>query len=333
MDKVIYKQTESLFPKESIDVLEQGLLDYDEVLLQRLLKDQTTKNNIRWGCDDYKDKGEGFKAKDEMFPRLVTGIYTRLIQPRSAKSREEQDRRTRGKAEVFTSSWICNKQNNLIDEAWFGKSCVFNIETNESWESVEEVIDFPNVKGKTWQDYVEANRLEVTCGEAPYLVSRYDTVTGRIIPIKSRIGLLDRKMRIVKENTKNREEWLIWAEKAFQSIYGYDYQGDNVLLARENLLYSYVDYHFDKFECDPDQKQLRRIAHIISWNIFQMDGIKMTSPFTKNEEQLTMDMFLELESRPGQMVIEEITPEIPCRVMDWKANKSIEFKSLMKGDC
>lgn len=43
-------------------------------------------------------------------------------------------------------------------------------------------------------------RLEISCGEAPYLVSRYDSVTGKTIKIKNRIGLLDRKLRIVSEN-------------------------------------------------------------------------------------------------------------------------------------
>jgi hypothetical protein len=31
-------------------------------------------------------------------------------------------------AEVFTPSWICNAQNNLIDNTWFGRDNVFNKE-------------------------------------------------------------------------------------------------------------------------------------------------------------------------------------------------------------
>ena len=37
---------------------------------------------------------------------------------------QKDERRTagaiRGKAEVFTPSWVCNCQNNLVDDAWFG---------------------------------------------------------------------------------------------------------------------------------------------------------------------------------------------------------------------
>ena len=87
---------------------------------------------------------------------------------------------------------------------------------------------------------MDAKRLEITCGEAPYLVSRYDTTTGDLIPVYERIGLFDRKMRIVNENCENDEEWLRWAQRAIQSIFGYEFHGDIVLIARENLLYDYA---------------------------------------------------------------------------------------------
>lgn len=70
------------------------------------------------------------------------------------KEAETQAGRTREKAEVFTPSWVCNKQNNLIDEAWFGKSPVFNKEENKSWMPVKKRITFPRQKGRYWQDYV-----------------------------------------------------------------------------------------------------------------------------------------------------------------------------------
>ena len=83
---------------------------------------------------------------------------------------------------------------------------------------------------------MDVKRLEITCGEAPYLVSRYDTVTGRTIPISERVGLLDRKLRVVHENTGTEAEWKKWARRAVESVYGYEFQGDNLLLARENNL-------------------------------------------------------------------------------------------------
>lgn len=121
-----------------------------------------------------------------------------MIKPRTTKSKKEQALRVRDKAEVFTPpSWVCNNQNNLVYNAWFGRKNVFNTEAEQTWITTAEKIEFPD--GKTWQDYVKANRMEVACCEAPYLASRYDTVTCQWIEIKDRIGILDRKIRVINE--------------------------------------------------------------------------------------------------------------------------------------
>ena len=77
---------------------------------------------------------------------------------------------------------------------------MFLVERNKSWEMNSEPIKFTKKKGKTCEYYVKANRMEVSCGEAPYLGSRYDTITGDAIPLDSRIDLFDRKLRVVSEN-------------------------------------------------------------------------------------------------------------------------------------
>lgn len=214
----------------------------------------------------------------QIYPELITDKNGNIIRPRVAKTLEEQTARVKDKAEVFTPSWICNAQNNLVDSAWFGRTNVFNKERNQSWVVNSKRIEFPTKK--TWQDYVLANRMEVSCGEAPYLVSRYDTITGKPILLKRRIGLLDRKLRVVSENTENVEDWYKWAVFAFKSVYGFEWQGDNLLLARENLLYSFCDYYKAKFGGSPSRQQMLEIANIISWNIWQMDGLKGVVPNT-----------------------------------------------------
>ena len=75
----------------------------------------------------------------------------------------------------------------------------------------------------------------MSCGESPYLVSRYNVITGEDIPISDRVGLLDRKLRIVCENVDDEKDWYEWAKIAYQSIYGFEWQGDNLVLAREAL--------------------------------------------------------------------------------------------------
>ena len=259
------------------DVLEKSIRTLDAELLNTMLFDRTTRKNILWATDDYVSLGIGFEMFSEITSELITGRYAALIQPRTAKTKSAQTDRTRGKAEVFTPSWMCNKQNNLIDEQWFGRSGVFNIEDAVSWTASSGIISFHDAK-KDWKEYVDAPRLEVSCGEAPYLVSRYDTVTGEKIPLYQRIGLLDRKMRIVQENAETPEDWLTWAQRAFESVYGFEYQGDNLLLARENLLYSYIEYYQARFHQMPKIPLLRKIALIISWNIWQMDGLKYVVP-------------------------------------------------------
>ena len=134
-----------------------------------------------------------------MTKKTLLSINDCEIQPRAYKSSQQQSERTKKKAEVFTPSWICNQMNNHCDEEWFGRKNVFNKECNKEWIINNENIEFNN---KSWKEYVNSTRLEITCGEAPYIVSRYDTSTGELIPIKKRIGILDRKLRVINENTK-----------------------------------------------------------------------------------------------------------------------------------
>lgn len=318
-----------------IDVKENAIKEIDPKILALLLKDKTTRKNIIWATDDYVVLGDGYGSDDEIKVKAITGDNGNVIRPRTEKSKEEQSTRSKEKAEVFTPSWVCNRQNNLVDTAWFGYENVFNIETDNSWITSEEKIVFSNTNGKTWQDYVKANRLEISCGEAPYLASRYDTVTGNVIAVKDRIGLLDRKLRVVSENVDTEPEWVRWAIKAVQSIYGYDWQGDNVLLARENILYTFAEHYEHKFTVPAIKEYLIKIAKIVAWNIWQMDGIKFVVPNSCHPEQLA-----QLTLFPEEPIMHECTGcttndhskhnGIYCRIYDWSHNASVEFYSFIK---
>ena len=320
-----------------IDIKENYILKLNKELLSILLKDQTSGKNIIWATDNYSDRGFGYKYTDHITIESIIGYRGNVIKPRSEKSKKEQADRVREKAEVFTPSWICNKQNNLVDNAWFGTDFVFNEEIDKTWKATTDLIVFPTATGKTWQDYINDVRLEITCGEAPYLVSRYDTVSGRMIELSQRIGLLDRKLRIVSENMHTEEEWLKWAIKSFQNTYGYDWQGDNVLLARENLLFTFIDYYRTKFDKEPTIDILKKVADILSWNIWQMDGLKFVIPESckeVEEGQLTLfDMNTEKQPCPGCAKNDPYAHTgIYCIIKDWKANKKVTFVSLLKKD-
>lgn len=326
-----------IMEENRIDIKENYIYKLDNKLLEILLKDHSSNQNIIWATDNYAYRGVGYQSYDQITIAAITGHKGSIIKPRTEKSKKEQTERIRKKAEVFTPSWICNKQNNLVDNAWFGTDFVFNKETEKTWISTTEPIIFPTATGKTWQDYINDVRLEITCGEAPYLVSRYDTVSGYTIELLQRIGLLDRKLRVVSENTQTEKEWLKWAIKSFQNIYGYDWQGDNVLLARENLLFTFIDYYKAMFEKEPAIDILKKIADILSWNIWQMDGLKFVIPDScKDKEDGQLSLFsIESAKQPCPGCVKNdpyAHTGIYCIIKDWKANKKVTFVSLLKKD-
>ena len=300
--------------------------------LNLLLKDRTTKRNIIFATEAY----AGIDFTMPITKKLLAD-NTVDIRPRVAKSMEEQAVRTRKKAEVFTPSWICNKMNNHCDTEWFCRENVFNVEQDHEWIPTEEKIEFPD--GKSWKDYVDSRRLEITCGEAPYLVSRYDAATGEIIPLHNRIGILDRKLRIVNENTRTHKTWNQWAYRAFESVYGYEYQGDNLLIARINLLETFCEYTQERWHKEPKNSALKRIAKIISWNLWQMDGIKGIIPHkgiakesAEENEQYQLTLFESMGVAESEPKSNEILQEtIDCKIYDWRENKSVIYKSMKEG--
>ena len=307
-------------------------------VLERLLEDKTTKQNIIFATDAYADIGEGLKETDHITLEKLYGFSQQIqLKPRVEKAAQEQLLRTRKNAEVFTPSWIVNKMNNHCDTEWFGRENVFNIEDGQKWTTNSEPIVFEGEK--TWQKYVDSKRIEITCGEAPFIVSRYDASTGEIIPTENRIGILDRKLRVVNENADSDTQWLKWTQRAFESSYGYEFQGDNLLIARINVLLTFTEYYETRFHEKPDVKLLRKYANIICWNFWQMDGITGTLPFAAPEaenkievEQLSFfDMFSIAEQTPEQTAKENRAPI--CQIMDWQNQKEpVSYDSIRGGN-
>ena len=148
-----------------------------------------------------------------------------------------------------------------------------------------------------------------------------------------RIGLLDRKLRIVNENVDSEPEWMHWAEIAFQSTYGFEWQGDNVLLARENLLLSFIDYYEAKFAVPPIPEYLMQIAEILAWNIWQMDGLKFVIPNSCHDQEIVeYSLFAETKRlRPCEGCLKNNPQKhngIYCKVKDWKTGEVVDFVSI-----
>ncbi len=295
---------------------------YPDFVLETLLRDRTTGANIVWADDEYEALGCDYMADAEIAVERVCGLATGVIKPRIAKDLERQSRRTKSRAEVFTPSWLVNRMNNDVDEAWFGRRDAFNRECDgdgegagagmgtcdakaracgageanargggavaegsktdaggvRAWTATEGPVEFPEEEGRGWQDYVNATRLEIACGEAPFVCSRYDTVSGARIPVRERVGFLDRKLRVVSENTLTRAEWTKWALAALQASYGYEYQGDNLLLARINVFETFAEHLRKRWGVPAEKEELAQAARIVSWNFWQMDAFSCAAP-------------------------------------------------------
>lgn len=288
-------------------------------LLDRLLQDKATKGNILWATDAYAELGEWYAPGNEIRPQRITGEWSDLIKTRARRAMEQRTERTRQHAEVFTPLWIVKKMNDFADEQWFKrKSGIYKL-------TDEGKIYFS--KDKHWKLYVDARRMEITCGEAPFLVTRYDVETGEAIPIEDRIGLLDRKLRAVTENTHDIEEWKTWALRAVQATYGYELQGDNLLIARVNILCSVEEQMFHRWRQRPDKAWLEKLCNVISWNLWQMDGIRGCVPVPPRPTEEQLSLFPPLHEQTN-LFGEMEEQEIPCRLYDWRGDRCISYTTL-----
>jgi len=278
--------------RTKIDILENEIVQEYPGVLDILIRDHTSQKNIFWATENYEHLGEDYDYCMPIKPELITGINGDTIMPRVRKDKFLQKSRSKDMAEVFTPSWVCNAQNNLIDEAWLGEKELFNREIikpdgTKSWETTYKKIKFP--RSKTWKHYVRDTRLEIACGEAPYITSRYDSTTGMFIPVDERIGILDRKLRVINENVDSTGEWLKAAQTAYKNTYAYEWQGDSLLLAREAMLVTFIENYLKKFGKEPQLKSIQYIAYIISWNVWQMDGLKGVIPNTCGHKAQVID--------------------------------------------
>ena len=312
-----------------------------QAVLDTLLKDKSTGKNIIWATDPPEELQtvmyEPVTDRSQITTQQLGLTHYEVVLPRMMKQTDTQQQRTRKKGEVFSPAWVCNKMNNALDADWFRglgteqTTGQFTVELPQGWQTVETPVQFPACKGRipAWVQYVQSRRLEVTCGEAPFLASRYDAATGEMIPVARRIGILDRKLRVVSENAATEDEWRKYATHAVQSTYGYEYQGDNLLLARVNLLLTYAEHLQARWQRKPTKEELQPIANIISWNLWQMDGLHLSVPGGKPQpetEQLDLfSMFGAAEPQP---------PTVSCKVKNWRKGShgtAQNFETIQEG--
>lgn len=273
----------------------------DLLLICRTRSTAKNAQNIIWANSHYTQLGKGFEATSPILAQWITGDFEQTIMPRALKNSQQQKARTKANAEVFTPLHIVKLQNDALDE---------------------------NYRKDKLQTYLKRKWLEIACGEAPYMASRYQPETGEIVPILERVGFVDRKLKKLSDNVYEINQWHEFAKIAFQASYGFEWNGDSLLLARENLLYTYWDYFQFQFGEDPSIEQLKEIAEIISYNLFQMDGLTYTLPLSsKPPTQIAMTdlfgkkTFVTLDAgRKGKL----------AKIRNWRTGKMHYFTTAIK---
>lgn len=286
-------------------------------LLDKLLYDRTTKRNIIWASDAHAGLGEAYRSNGEIRLELITGDRSGVIKTRARKELSQRSDRTRKNGEVFTPLWICRKMIDYADEMWHGEA-----EAAAHGGKITKKTAYSG--SEQWRRYVDSRRLEITCGEAPYLVSRYDVATGSEIPAPERTGILDRKLHAADEHTATEDEWLKWVFRSFEATYGYELLGDSLLIARVNLFMTFEEYLLRRWNRRPSAKEYQRLIRIITWNVWQADGLTGKVPRFEqwNGEHRQRGLFDCIEGYND----ETQNGEAPyCRVFDWRSRRSFEY--------
>lgn len=174
-----------------------------------------------------------------------------IVIPRYMKTSVDQKNRTKDKSEVFTPISVVKKMN-----------VSFDIDCNDGYLG-----------------YIDKKVIEATCGEAPFLTTRYDVATGQQIPCGERVGLLDRKLQRIPSGI-DKSEWTALATRSLKATYGYEWQEDSIYLSRKNLLLDVIEYYTNRFGEYPERDVIEEWATIISYNIFRMDGVTLCIPET-----------------------------------------------------
>lgn len=303
-----HQNEDTLIEFGTADISENAVREQMPDILEILLIDRTTstsrrKKNIIWANENYIQYGEKkYAANSQIKPELITGGMGQVIMPRALKSQEVRKKRTKSQAEVFTPTWIVKKQNDVIDSNYL----------NDDLDT-----------------YVKRKWLEIACGEAPYMASRYDMETGEIISLEDRVGFVDRKLKRINAEVHDKAEWQLMVKNAYQSSYGFEWSGDSLLLARENLLYTYRDYYLAKWREEPIYSLFKQIAEIISYNLFQMDGLQYIIPLSSKKEKVIKEQLalFDDEDTKDEWIVK---PGKRVRIMNWDTKKMEFFDKGVK---
>lgn len=291
-------------------------------ILNIILFDRSASRDLVFATSMYKIHGELYKEDGYITPKLISGKMKNLIKPKINKKPSDIDR-----VKLIFDSWRFNVDNDKHN---------FKFDCNNVFG--DELGSCLNVED--WKNSISKKILIMECEEATCLVTRYNLETKEVIEPFKRRGILDKRLNLINQNINDEKEWYDMVLVAYKSIYGFDYRGDNVLLARENLLHDFVDNYRYKFYKDPSEEQLIEVAKIVSWNIWQMDALKFVIPFSCiniRKEDFQLSIFEdENEALTGNWCMGCRFDDFKkhngtyCKIKDWDSGKIIKFVDLVK---
>ena len=80
----------------------------------------------------------------------------------------------------------------------------------------------------------------------------------------------------------------------------------------------------EKLDREPSVKEYRELLRIVAWNIWQMDGLSGTIPYCRAPEEFEQLTLFDLWDGEGP----EDNGQPPCRIFDWRAKRSMEYRRL-----
>ena len=115
-------------------------------------------------------------------------------------------------------------------------------------------------------------------------------------------------------------------------MYGYEYQGDNLLIARINVLRTLEDAIQEAGYESYRTADLKKLANIISWNFWQMDGLTGYVPFRALDESYYQPSIFDLLTQTEEIPDEANNHEaILAKIYDWSNNSELEYNDMQLG--
>lgn len=196
--------------------------------------------------------------------------YERDFKPGYERNKEALQKDKNVRAAIYTPAYLVRRMTLMLagETGWF-----------------TPLRKYPDceVFMSTYSTALRKTFIEPACGEAPFICMRYDAVSGEPISILERDGILDQKFRNgVYQHPifpMLYSGFYDDAKLAVKSVYGTEKHIPSLIIARMNVLLTFIEYthfyfsHSGQFKKHPvpEEEHIREIAEIICWNFWQMD--------------------------------------------------------------